>query len=58
MKWQNKLTKTELKHFRFATHGDMTLIGFRQNRQRQKELDPNNEVCQECKSIAKQLGIE
>lgn len=58
MRWQKKLTKKELQHFKFATRGDMTLAGFKQNREEQRKLDPNNEVCWECRSIALKLGIE
>lgn len=46
MKWQNKLTKKELEHFRYATKGTMTLEAFRCVRQEQRKIDPI--VCPNC----------
>ncbi len=58
MKWQKKLTKKQLAHFRFATHGDMTLTAFKAARDAQHKLDPIDGCCLECKFIARKLGIE
>ncbi len=63
MKWQKKLNKKELAHFKFATHGDMTLIAFKQNREAQNKMRaesrfPDSEVCNDCWTIAHKLGLE
>lgn len=58
MNWIKNLNKTELEHFRYATNGDMTLRTFKHNREEQHQLDPTQEVCYDCRSIALKLGIE
>lgn len=57
MNWHDKLTKTELKHF-IKDAGCKTLDDFKYNREAQKNLSPNREICFTCKTIARKLGIE
>lgn len=57
MNWQKKLNKTELKHLN-KDAGCKTLADFKANRESQKKLDPAREVCFDCKTIARKLGIE
>lgn len=56
MKWQSKLTKAELKHLKAADC--KTLQHIKDTRAWQKNLDPDREVCWDCRSIAIKLGIE
>lgn len=64
MKWQDKLTKDELRHVKRFGHG--TLTDFKLNRcvQLQQVLSNilkgygNAEPCEECYLIAKKLGLE
>jgi hypothetical protein len=58
MKWQKKLNTSEMIHFRFATHGDMTITGFKLSREAQHKMSPNQEMCWDCRNIAIKLGIE
>ena len=53
MKWQNKLTKKELKHVKEWCDG--TLRGLRNARTHQ---NATGEKCYECQKIAKKLGLE
>lgn len=58
MKWQEKLTRDELKHMRDM--GDRTLSEFRETRKLQLALEaehPKTIACFECRHIAKKLGI-
>jgi hypothetical protein len=53
------LTFKEKQHIRYATIGGrLTVAAFKANREAQKRLDPNKEVCWECRAIAIKLGIE
>jgi hypothetical protein len=60
MKWQEKLTKAELKHLRES--GPVTLRALRVNRAYQKMMKEQSgghvEPCYECKKIAQKLGLE
>ena len=58
MKWQKKLTKKEIQHFRYATDGVATLEAFMESREKQRNMDMGKEVCWECRSIALKLGME
>ena len=59
-----KLGKKEQAHFKFATHGVMTLQAFKENRQAQKVLQDQDtvfnhrETCPDCQRIAVKLGLE
>lgn len=60
MKWQNKLTKSELKHLREM--GVTTLAGAERNALHQKKLrdeDPEAflEPCWECRRINTKLNL-
>lgn len=60
MRWQNKLTKSELKHLREM--GVTTLTGAKRNAEHQKNLrdrdpDPCNEPCWECRRINLKLNL-
>ena len=54
MKWQNKLTKKELKHFK-EDAGCRTLTQFRNSRLAQIKHEIH---CFECERISKKLAIE
>jgi hypothetical protein len=58
MKWQEKLTKEELKHVRdYCRYGaNPSVKEFKSLRLRQKER--NNDACFLCRSIAIKLGLE
>lgn len=58
MKWQNKLTKSELKHLREM--GVTTLAGANRNAEHQANLRKNPDMlepCFECRSINIKLGL-
>ena len=59
MKWQNKLTKKELKHIKDTTDSN-TLLSFKANREHQLRLKEKDgrEPCWECRFIAEKLGLE
>lgn len=62
MKWKKKLTKKELKHIKETTNGG-TLAEFKRNREWQVRPDQEfgkepDEMCFECRSIARKLGLE
>lgn len=56
MSWRKSITKKERKHM--AVHGVRSHDDMKIMRERQKELDPDREVCWDCRSIAVKLGIE
>lgn len=60
MKWQNKLTKSELKHLKES--GVTTLVAAKRNAKHQsmvrsQDPDPRCEPCWECRNINIKLGI-
>lgn len=60
MKWQNKLTKSELIHLKFDAKVN-TLRDLKECRSAQKEFAAtvnSPELCFDCKIIAQKLGIE
>lgn len=54
-KWQKKLSKHEREHLKVTTDSRVTLKGFKENREWQKE---HNVHCLECERIARVLGLE
>jgi hypothetical protein len=52
MKWQDKLTKAELRHLRVDA-GCRTLADLKACREGQKKLDPTKEVCFLCRPECK-----
>ena len=60
MKWQNKLTKTELKHLKEM--GVTTLLGAKRNAEHQQKLRNETpetflEPCWECRRINNKLDL-
>lgn len=60
MKWQQRLTKAELKHLRETMNGPLTLAKLRRNREAQREIEKEDPFlgCFECRHIALKLGLE
>lgn len=59
MKWQDKLTKKELKHLR--ENGILTLSGMERNAEAQAKMrreEDSPEPCFECWSISQKLGFD
>ena len=61
MKWQDKLTKKELKHMKDIA-GCHSLKTFKENRKGQIQMRESGkfdrEPCFDCRSIALKLGLE
>jgi hypothetical protein len=60
MKWQKKLTKTEMRHLKETIGTRPTLEAFRNNRKGQLEFRGAGDIepCWDCRRIAQKLGIE
>ena len=57
MRWQDKLTKKELKHIKETTTTP-TLAHFKTNRKHHNAEPGGKEPCYECRHIAIKLGLE
>lgn len=59
-RWQDKLTKKEMKHLADTCFGRPTLAALKQNRAAHlAEVEKGNmDPCFECRSIAIKLGLE
>jgi len=60
MRWQEKLTKKEMKHLQRNCQGRPTLAGLRRDRKHQATLkrETGVEPCWVCRFIAHKLGLE
>jgi hypothetical protein len=59
MKWQNKITKKQLKHIKETTDtGTLAQFIFNREWHRERMAEGEREPCFECREIALRLGIE